>query len=122
MSVDYINTKLAENVDLEIEQGTDRVIPITAFDGLGVQRNFAGYTAVMQIRAYVDSPDILFEMSTANGKIDTSDGKVNLIFARADFTGIEWRDGDYDLEVTSPADKRDRLMEGHFTIDPEVTR
>lgn len=122
MSVDYINTLRAQKVDLAIEQGSDIDVPITAFDELGVERNFTGYTAVMQIRAYTDSPDVLLEMSTANGKITTTDGKVTLHFVRADFESVTWRDGEYDLEVTSPLNKRDRLMKGHFMIDPEVTR
>lgn len=122
VAVDYVNTLRAQRVDLVIEQGSDLDVPISAFDEAGDERDFTNYTAVLHVREFIDSSDTLFEMSTTIGNITTDDGKVTLHFARADFEGVDWRDGEYDLEVTSQLGKRERLMKGHFRIDPEVTR
>jgi hypothetical protein len=113
----FTETKRAVRQDLAVEQGTDLDFPIT-IESLSV----IGYTAELHVRAYVDSPDVLFEMSTTNGKISTTDGTVKLIFAEADFQGATWDSGVYDLEIVSPAGKKSRIMEGNFYIDPEVTR
>lgn len=120
--VTYINTKKSVHVDLVVEQGVDIDIPITALDDAGVERDFSTYTAQMQIREYIDADTTLWELSTANGRITTGDGKITLHFANTDFDGVDWRDGEYDLEATSALGKKERIMEGHFQIDPQVTR
>lgn len=113
----YTETKRAVKFDLTVEQGVDLDFPITV-EGL----NVTGYAAQLQVRAYKDSPDVLFEMSTANSKISTADGTVKLIFAEADFQGATWDTGVYDLEIKPSGGKKTRIMEGNFYIDPEVTR
>ena len=105
-----------------MEQGTDLDFPITVLDEADVERNFASYTARMQIRAVKDSDTVLWEMTTANGKITTGDGKITLHFLNTDFVGVDWIDGEYDLEVVSALSKVERILEGHFHIDTEVTR
>lgn len=115
----FSGTTRAVQRDLQIEQGVDLNIPITI-----TNLNVTGYSAQLQVRAYVDSSDVLFEMSTDNGKIDTTDGTVKLKFDSADFEGASWSSGVYDLKVTSPAPNSNptRIMKGNFYIDPEVTR
>lgn len=120
--VSFVNTKRSVKCDLTVEQGVDVDIPITIYDSTGVERNFSTYTGQMQLRAYQDSDTILLELSSANGKITTGDGKITLHFAHADLVGVDWRDAEYDLKMISALGKEERLMEGHFTIDPEVTR
>jgi hypothetical protein len=115
--VSFVDTKRAVKIDLTAEAGTDLEVPITIQD-----LNVTGYTAKLQVRKYKDADEVLFEMSTENGKIETTSGTVKLIFAQADFVGATWDAGVYDLEITSSASKCTRIMEGNFYIDPEVTR
>lgn len=120
--VTFVGTKRAVKFDLTVEQGTDLDFPITVLDEADVERNFASYTARMQIRAVKDSDTVLWEMTTANGKITTGDGKITLHFLNTDFVGVDWTDGEYDLEVVSALSRVERILEGHFHIDTEVTR
>lgn len=120
--VSLVGTKRAVLYNMVVEQGTDLEFPITLVDADGAQENVSGWTAALHVRKYTESEVILHEMTTENTKITTSTGKVVLIFAQADFVNVTWRNGVYDLEITSPTGKRERLMQGTFTIDPEVTR
>lgn len=117
-----VDTKRAVLYNMVIEQGTDLDFPITLVDEDGVEQSMVGYAAVMQVRAYTESSDILHELTTENSRITTDTGKVVLKFANDDFTAATWRHGVYDLEIISPSSKRERLMEGTFTISPEVSR
>jgi hypothetical protein len=120
--VSFINTKRSVKCDLVVEQGVDIDIPITVFDETGTEINYASYTGLMRIRPYPDADEILLELSSANNKITTGDGKITLHFTHNDLSGVTWMNGEYDLKMTSALDKRSRVMEGHFQIDPEVTR
>jgi hypothetical protein len=117
--VSFEETVRAVVRDLQIEQGTDLNIPITI-----TNLDVTGYSAKLQVREYLESSVVLFEMSTDNGKIDTTAGTVVLKFDSADFEGAAWSSGVYDLKITSPAPNSNptRIMKGNFYIDPEVTR
>lgn len=120
--VTFVSAKRAVKFDLTVEQGTDLDFPITVLDEAEAERNFASYTARMQVRPTKGSDTILWEMTTANGKITTGDGKITLHFLNTDFVSVDWVDGEYDLEVISALSKVERIIEGHFHIDGEVTR
>lgn len=117
-----VGPKLAVRVDLVIEQGTDLDMPITLTDSSDTPVSVIGYTAALRVRPFVSSDNILHEMTTENNKITTSSGKVVLVFRKADFAAAVWRSGIYDLKITSPGDVTERIIEGQFIIDPEVTR
>jgi hypothetical protein len=112
------DSKRAVLFDITIEQGTDLDLPITIQD-----INPSGYWGMLQVRAYKESPEVLFEMSTDAGTIVCS-STVTLKFAAADFVGATWRDGWYDLKLKTPGatPKATRVMEGNFYIDLENTR
>lgn len=120
--VSLVDTKRAVLYNMVIEQGSDLDFPITLVDDDGVEESVAGYTAAMQVRSYTEHPDILHELTTENSRITTDTGKVVLKFSNSDFVNATWRNGVYDLEIISPSGKRERLMEGTFTISLEVTR
>lgn len=111
--------KRAAVQDLTFEQNVDLDFPIT-ITGL----NVTNYTAKLQVRPYEESSDVLFEMSTENGKISTDDGTVKLIFVAADFLDAIWDVGVYDILITSPgvSGKKTRVMEGKFYIDRGTTK
>lgn len=118
----FVDTKRAVKYDLVIEQGTDLNMPVNLVDENSVAISVSGYSAKLQVRPYHGSDNVLFEMSTDNAKIDVTTGTLILKFAEADFIDAIWRSGVYDLEIEAGTGERERIMQGLFTIDPEVTR
>ena len=114
----------AASYDFEIEQGATLLKPIVWKDSAGSPVNLTGYTAKMQIRQNVSSPDVLLELSTTNGKLSISAmaGQVTMIFSAATTAAITWSRGKYDLELTSSDGTVTRLIEGEITISKEITR
>ena len=118
----FVDTKRAVKYDLVLEQGTDLDMPVNLVDEDGVAISMSGYSAKLQVRAYVESDTVLFEMSTDDSSIDVTTGTLILKFTEADFADATWRNGVYDLEIEASTGERERIMQGMFTIDPEVTR
>ena len=90
--------------------------------------NLTGCAVKMQIRKTATSTDVLYELSTSNGKItfvDATIGKFQVTITGEESENFTFFRGDYDLEVHypvgSPVDCV-RLMQGSVTIDPNVTR
>ena len=87
------------------------------------------YTARMQIRKYVDSATKIAELTTENlssfritlGNPDPVDGTITL-FMRAEDTRAITSSGVYDIEIISPTNEVDRMLEGDFILSKEVTR
>jgi hypothetical protein len=114
----------AASYDFEIEQGAtlNKSFVWKSSDGIAIP--LTSYTARMQIRASVSSPNILLELSTSNGliSISSSEGKITLIVGPTVTSIITWRRGKYDLELTSPTGVVTRLLYGDITVSQEVTR
>lgn len=110
--------------DFELEQGATSRKIIVWTDSNGTLRDLTGYSARMQIRQYVGSDVVLFELSTTNGKIVISpvDGEIALYFSAIDTEKMTWRRGKYDLELVSVSGEVTRLLQGKITISPEITR
>jgi hypothetical protein len=86
--------------------------------------NLSGYSSRLQVRETHDASDyITYLTSNGNGlTMGGSAGTIN-IFIAASATAL-FIDGDhvYDLELISPSNIINRLMEGRFNVTPEVTR
>lgn len=89
-----------------------------------VNVDLTGCTARLQVRATVNSPIKLIELTTENGGITLggTSGTIELHFAPADTEGANWRDGVYDLEIVMGGGYVRRLLSGVVLLDPEVTR
>jgi hypothetical protein len=85
--------------------------------------DLTGYTARMHVRKYVYSLDPEITLTTGNDRITLggSDGTIQL-FIRAEDTRTLLQSGVYDLEIISPSNEVDRIIEGTFTLSLEVTR
>jgi hypothetical protein len=88
--------------------------------------DLTGYSARMQVRKYVESATTIVELLSTN--LDSNritlggaDGTITL-FMRAEDTRAITQSGYYDLEIVSPSNEVDRIVEGTFTLSPEVTR
>lgn len=110
--------------DFVIEQGATLNKTFVWKSSDGVVIPLTGYTARMQIRATVSSPDILLELSTSNGLIviTPNAGQIALICGPTVTSVITWRRGKYDLELTSPTGVVTRLLYGEVEVSKEVTR
>jgi|TARA_R100000742_G_C4163654_1_gene4364 hypothetical protein len=112
----------AGSYDITCEQGTTFSRTFTVKDSSGTARNLSSYTAKMQVRRTQSSSSTIIELTTENGRISlNSSGQVALSISAADTAGLS-DDGIYDLELISSGGVVERLVEGNFTLDLEVTR
>lgn len=81
------------------------------------------HTARMQVRRTVDSATPLITLTTENGRISINgaDGLINLNISAADTAALT-SSGVYDLEIISAGGLVSRVIQGTFTLSPEVTR
>jgi hypothetical protein len=84
------------------------------------------YTARMHVRKYVNSASPEITLTTENNRItlgnpDPTDGTITL-FIRAEDTRDLTTSGVYDIEIISPSNEIDRIIQGTFTLSLEVTR
>lgn len=91
--------------------------------------DLTGYTARMQVRKYMESSTTIAQLTTENlstnritlGNPDPEDGTITL-FMRAEDTRAITVSGVYDIEIISPSNEVDRILQGEFVLSPEVTR
>lgn len=86
--------------------------------------DLTGCTARMQVRAEVESPTVLLELTTTNGGITLGGvaGTVDLYVSDEDTAAIDWEGGVFDLEIEHPSGEVTRLAQGSISVSPEVTR
>lgn len=108
--------------NLRVEQGASfqLVVDVTK---AGAPASIAGYTARMQFRKHNTDPEVLDEFTTENGRITVNGttGQVVVNVPAADTAVYDWSSGEYDLLLTG-AGQTYRLLEGHVTVSPSVTR
>lgn len=95
-------------------------------DSKGKAINLAGCTVRMQVRATADSPTVLLELSTANGRIvlTPTSGIIDLRVEANDTDGLTFTSAVYDLKVEFPGANGNeyRLLEGIIKVTPGVTQ
>jgi len=114
---------MAARLNLECEQGATFSRILVLKDSTGTVIDKTGASADMQIRETIESPTVLIELSTANGRIvvDGPSGKLTLTISASD-TGSLTLNGVYDLKVTYLSGTVDRILEGEFVLDLQVTQ
>jgi hypothetical protein len=85
--------------------------------------NLTGYTARMQVRETHASAIVIVELTTENSLISLggSLGTINLTIPATTTEDFLAKDYVYDLELVSGGNVY-RIIEGKFTVTPEVTR
>lgn len=113
---------LAGQLDLVIEQGATFTLSMFYQDDTGAAVDITGRTARMQMRSAVTSADVVLALTTENGRIaiEGSRGLIALSIAATDTAGLSGS-GVYDLELVNGA-LVERVLQGAYTISPEVTR
>lgn len=111
---------MAGNYDISIEQGATLVLTITR-NAL----NLTGYTVRMQGRSSHASSTVVLNSSTnvtittapaTNSVITVTISAINTALLPAPSSGV------YDLEAESPTGVVYRILEGAYSVSPEVTR
>ena len=111
---------MAAKANIVIDQGADFSSTITVTDDAGDTVDLTGYTASGQIRKHYTS-NTSYNFTTSFG-VPRTNGLLTLSLSRATTANIEAGRYVYDVEITSAANTRSRLVEGIVTITPEVTR
>lgn len=117
----------AATYKLVIEQGSTFRLLLRLTNADGTTPDLTGYTARMQIRETLDSPQPLYELTTqdrpAGGiTIDGPAGTIALRVSAADTTALAWPRGVYDLELQAPDGDVGKLLKGEVVVEREVTR
>lgn len=112
-----------EVFDIVIDAGTDYFLETTYVDYVtNLPINITGYTADLKVRPFRESPVLLLEMSTANGRIllNGPSGGVTAHFLPADTAPASqitaWNEGVYDLLLTDPNGIVVRLLRGKVIV------
>lgn len=85
--------------------------------------NLGGYTAKMQVRDGYNASNFLVGLTSSSGIVITaSAGMLDISVAPHVTKAIKPGDYVYDLEITSSGGIVTRLIEGKFSVTPEVTR
>lgn len=113
---------LAGSYDLTIEQGATFTLAMFYQDDAGAAVDLTGATARMQLRTAVSASTPAIELTTQNGRItiDGARGQITLNIAAADTAGLTGS-GVYDLEIVQGSTVQ-RILEGAYKVNPEVTR
>tara|TARA_R100001377_G_scaffold44329_1_gene25246 strand:+ start:1200 stop:1532 length:333 start_codon:yes stop_codon:yes gene_type:complete len=110
---------MATRSDMIIDQGSTFSTVVTVTDTDGSVVNLTGYTANSQIRKHATSSGATATFGISNGG---TNGQLTLSLAHANTSAITAGRYVYDVEVTSGANVRSRVVEGIVTVTPEITR
>lgn len=90
-----------------------------------VPYDLTGFTARMQVRRTIDSSNFLLSLTTENGTLEINpSGSINVIAINvsASVTASLSTSGIYDIEIQNEQGEVSRVLQGNFTVIPEVTR
>ena len=107
-----------------IDQGATFNLEVIYKDEAGTPINITGYSAALQIRQnYYDTTALLTLTSPSGGIVITgAAGKINITMTDVQTGSLDEGFYVYDLEITSSGGIVTRLIQGQFTVSPEVTR
>jgi Na+/serine symporter len=85
--------------------------------------DLTGYSSRLQVReAYYSENPIISLVSGSGITISGSAGTIDILISASVTSELPTGIHVYDLEIVSPSDIVDRLIEGTFNVTPEVTR
>lgn len=89
----------------------------------GTAVNLTGYSARMQVRESYDSGTAVVSITAGTGiTLGGTAGSIILELGPTTTAGVPSGQYVYDLELITSGGYVTRLLEGNFTVDPEVTR
>ena len=98
-------------------------------DAAKVPEDYTGCMARMQLRREIDDPEVLLELSTANGGIELDGAWLRLLMTAEQTAAFVygpvapgWTSCIGQIEVTRPSGDVERQYELRFALYPESTR
>ena len=111
---------MSAKANILIDQGADFSTSLTVTGDDGSATDLTGYTASGQIRKHYTSSTYT-DLDVTFGA-DRTSGVITIALGRTANEAMEAGRYVYDVEITSGANTRTRLVEGLATITPQVTR
>ena len=116
----------AATYNMSCEQGATFSKKLTLTDNATppVARNLSSYSARMQVRPDVDSSTTLLNLLSTGGspEITLNSSGVIQITVSATVTAALSQGGVYDLEIEDGSGVVERVIQGNFDLNKEVTR
>jgi len=106
--------------NLFIDQGTDFSIVVDVTDATGEVLDLTGYSSAAQIRKTYGSSSAAASFSTSHGT--PSAGKITMTLTDTQTTALASGRYVYDMNITSGAGVKTRVVEGQAILTPGVTR
>ena len=116
---------MAAKQDITIKQGADFVLALQWQDSDATPIDLTGHSIRMQVRTAVSSPTVALELTTDNNRIvitDAVNGMFELRLGNAETSALNIPAGVYDIEIVSPTNIVDRVLQGRVFNSLEVTR
>lgn len=110
---------MARVVNLFVDQGSDYISAITAFDDDRLPINLEDHVVRSQMRKY-HGAYLSYDFET--DIVDPSQGTINLILTASQSDSIPSGRYLYDVEITSPNGAKKRIVEGIVTLTPQITQ
>ena len=115
---------MASTYNILVDQGATYTLAVTYKDSSGTAINLTGYTAAMQLRDSYDSATAVLSLSSpSSGIVITgASGLVTITMSATQTAALSADTFLYDLEITSTASVKTRLIQGVVVVSAEVTK
>lgn len=111
-----------DKVHIFIKRGSEFRLEFAMADDVGTPFDFTGYKAAMQIRANIDAPGTLADLTTENSKITLVGDKFTAVLDAATTGAMEATDtAVYDIVLIQPDLAPVWLFGGNCQISKQVT-
>jgi len=111
---------MATKANLNIDQGTDFITEVNLTYANGSPQDLTGYVGASKVKKHPDaSTSYVLEVD-----IDALNGKITISANNTVTSSIPWGRYRYDVELTNNNTSPptiSRIMEGIFTVNPEIT-
>jgi hypothetical protein len=110
--------------NITCEQGSTFVKTLTITNNAtpAVARDLSTYSGRMQLRPDIESTTKLLDLTSGAGDITLNSSGVIVVTVSATNTAALSQGGVYDLEIEDASGVVERVIEGTFTLNKEVTR
>ena len=105
--------------NLYIDQGADYSTTVSLTDSNGDVLSLTGYTAAGQIRKTFGSSSVAASFGAA---LSAGTGQITLTLTDTVTASIESGRYVYDVLITDGSGTKTRILEGHATVTPSVSR
>jgi hypothetical protein len=114
----------AATYNITCEQGSTFVqtLTITSNATPPVARDLSTYSGRMQVRPDTESTTKLLDLTSSGGDITLNSSGVVVVTVSATNTAALTQGGVYDLEIEDASGTVERVIQGTFTLNKEVTR